>query len=248
MNSNKLQLALSYQRTSRYIVSCNNNAKLAKILYTLNSYLSVSIFRIIGIFEVTFRNSIDNLYIKEHGNNWLRDAVNDGGMFDIDRCLSSKNVVLNLIDKLEKEQSRSAKRNVKSIKHCDLVSKLEFGFWKYQFAQPQFNAGGNILLRIFKNKPSSTKEIKYNQKYFYEHLDTLNRLRNRIAHHEPLCFRCNKSIIDINEALENVQKIYTLTGYLGYDKNELYGECKDLDYVIRKIMQLQKIVSNDKTK
>ena len=30
---------------------------------------------------------------------------------------------------------------------------MEFGVWKYMFANPQYRATGQILLRIFPNKP-----------------------------------------------------------------------------------------------
>lgn len=60
---------------------------------------------------------------------------------------------------------------------------------------PQYRASGRILLRIFPNKPTSTRQIQYNNTTIFNELDHVNSLRNRIAHHEPICFPTGKSEI-----------------------------------------------------
>ena len=40
---------------------------------------------------------------------------------------------------------------------------MEFGVWKYMFANPQYRATGQILLRIFPNKPRSSAAVQYNK-------------------------------------------------------------------------------------
>ena len=52
----------------------------------------------------------------------------------------------------------------------------------------QFNQTGRVLLRAFPNKERSTSEVQYNHSYFFNELDKINTMRNRIAHHEPVCF------------------------------------------------------------
>jgi hypothetical protein len=70
-----------------------------------------------------------------------------------------------------------------------LVADLGFGFWRYMFAQHQFNATGRILLRVFPAKPTSTPAIQYNHTFIFNQLAQINNLRSRIAHHEPICFQ-----------------------------------------------------------
>ncbi|MDE6684068.1 MAG: hypothetical protein K2J94_02675, partial [Duncaniella sp.] len=40
---------------------------------------------------------------------------------------------------------------------------MEFGVWKYMFANPQYRAVGRTLLAIFPNKPRSSAEVQYNK-------------------------------------------------------------------------------------
>jgi len=56
------------------------------------------------------------------------------------------------------------------------------------FAPHQFSATGKNLLQIFPAKPTSTPSIQYNHTFIFNQLAQINNLRNRIAHHEPICF------------------------------------------------------------
>lgn len=67
--------------------------------------------------------------------------------------------------------------------HDRLVAELSFGFWTYMFAPIQFRVGGQGLHRIYTNRPRGTSQSK-----IFNELDEVRNLRNRIAHHEPLCF------------------------------------------------------------
>lgn len=57
------------------------------------------------------------------------------------------------------------------------------GFWTYMFTRRHYNGGGKTLLKIFPLKPKGTT-----QKIVYDELGQIRELRNRIAHHEPICF------------------------------------------------------------
>ena len=59
----------------------------------------------------------------------------------------------------------------------------------------QYRATGQCLLRAFPNKPRSSVAVQYNNAYIFNELDKVNSLRNRIAHHEPICFRFQASCI-----------------------------------------------------
>lgn len=105
---------------------------------------------------------------------------------------------------------------------------MEFGVWKYMFANPQYRASGRILLRIFPNKPRSSAEVQYNNSFIFNELDGINVLRNRIAHHEPICFAKSKPRIDTLYILNAYHTIHKLFMWLGVDSESLlYG----LDHV-----------------
>ena len=62
----------------------------------------------------------------------------------------------------------------------------------------------------------------------FNELDKINTLRNRIAHHEPLCFPTGQAIIDTSYIRREYQKIQTLFSWMGIDSSSmLYG----LDHV-----------------
>ena len=49
-------------------------------------------------------------------------------------------------------------------------------------------------MNIFPNKPISNIKLKYNNAYVFNELDCVNQIRNRIAHHEPICFGYSTNI------------------------------------------------------
>lgn len=67
--------------------------------------------------------------------------------------------------------------------HVKLHTKMDFGFWRYLFAQPLYNAGVRSLLKVFPNKPKSTPKLNIDNSAIYNKLRVINELRNRIAHH-----------------------------------------------------------------
>ena len=83
-------------------------------------------------------------------------------------------------------------------------------------------------MRAFPNKPRSSAAVQYNNTYIFNELDKVNSLRNRIAHHEPICFRLHEAEIDTSYIINEYQKIQTLFSWMGIDSHSmLYG----LDHV-----------------
>ena len=101
---------------------------------------------------------------------------------------------------------------------------MEFGVWKYMFANPQYRATGRTLLQIFPNKPRSSVEIQYNNAYVFNKLNGINILRNRIAHHEPICFAKRQPQISVSYILNAYQNLHILFMWLDIDSHSLlYG-------------------------
>lgn len=63
------------------------------------------------------------------------------------------------------------------------IAELTFGFWTYQFASKEFAAAGSTLLNMLPARPFGVNHTKV-----FKKLASINRIRNRIAHHEPICF------------------------------------------------------------
>lgn len=73
--------------------------------------------------------------------------------------------------------------------HDKAIAELTFGFWTFQFASKEFAAAGSTLLSILPGRPFGTNHTKV-----FKKLTSINKIRNRIAHHEPICFGTPLSI------------------------------------------------------
>lgn len=84
MKFSDFQNILSHERINRYVEACGNDTRKAMSLYRLNLNLSKEVFTLLSCFEVALRNAIDRELTLRFGENWLRDSVANGGIFDID--------------------------------------------------------------------------------------------------------------------------------------------------------------------
>lgn len=203
---------LTNARINRYLVACGGNTRKAMTLYRKNLQLNQELFTVISCFEVALRNAIDVIVTPSLGTNWLRDSAAMGGAFDTPKCRLTK---VNITDSI-------AKLHV--YNHYKLVAELGFGFWRFMYAQNQFNATGRVLLRVFPSKPKSTPAIQYNNIYIFNQLAQLNEIRNRMAHHEPICFLSGQPIKDTTYARQHYNLILQLFQWMQIDEAALlYG-------------------------
>lgn len=223
------EAAISQDRLRKYVQACSNDTKRAMTLYRYNLKLSQELFVLIGCFEVSLRNKIDKEMRVHYGNDWLRDFIVPGGLFDRDpRVAGTKNIIKKAYDGLFSHHNYS---------HTKLLAEMEFGVWKYMFNNVQYRLTGRILLNIFPNKPFSTSINQYDNTFVYNELDTINVIRNRIAHHEPICFG---SPIAVN--LQKVRDCYDcmmrLFLWMNIDSNSLLFGLDHVDSVCRKILNI----------
>ncbi|WP_418263812.1 Abi family protein [Flavobacterium faecale] len=207
---------MSSARMHRYLVATGNNSRKAMTLYRKNLQLSQEMFTVISCFEIALRNKINEQYVALHGNDWLRDSISAGGIFSTSKCINTKKLIRKSLNKLT------------AYTHPKLLATFDFGFWRYLYAQPQFFAGGQTLLRVFPSKPTSTPAIQYNQTYIFNQLKLVNDFRNRIAHHEPICFQPGTAVISTTNTLQHYNLIIQLFQWMNINESALlYG----LDHV-----------------
>ncbi len=218
---------MSPARMNRYMIACANNSKKAMTLYRLNLKLSQELFTIISCFEIALRNAIDIHYTSIHGNEWLKNSVDVNGIFNNQRCSGTANIIRKALRKLNNGYS-----------HSKLIAEMDFGFWRYLFSQPQFYAGGQSLLMIFPAKPTTTPTIQYNHKYVFNELERINKIRNRIAHHEPICFKLGNPIKDTTYAKQKYRLIKDLFNWMQIDESALLYGIDHINQIIRKIDEI----------
>lgn len=219
MKFNEFQAIISSARMTRYVGATGNNTRKAMTLYRQNLRLSQELFTVISCFEIALRNSIDLHYTNNLGPSWLRQSVTPGGMFIINpNCGLTATTISDGITKLGMHYT-----------HFKLVAELGFGFWRYMFAAHQYQAAGQTLLGIFPARPQSTPAIQYNARFVFNQLMAINNVRNRVAHHEPVCFVRGQAVKDTNYVRQNYAIIKQMFQWMAIDETKLlYG----LDHII----------------
>ena len=216
----------------RYVESCGGDTRKAMTLYRYNVELAQSLFGIIGYFEVALRNAINDILTERFGEEWLKDSVMPGGIFSLPILHKTQGIILHAFKKLDKDNAYS---------HTKLLAELEFGIWKYMFSPIQYRQTGKILMRIFPNKTKSNRNLKYNQAYIFNEIDKINTLRNRIAHHEPICFPNKQSTIYTDYVLMEYKKIQTLCEWMGIDSKAFFYGLDHVQEVCKKIEKLKPV-------
>lgn len=147
-------------------------------------------------------------------------------MFTIISCFEV--VLRNRIDKEMVSQRGNDWLREDNYSHSKLLSEMEFGVWKYMFSNAAYALMGQRLLRIFPNKPTFSRQHRYDNTYVFQELDYINKLRNRIAHHEPICFARPNAMIDTSYVLNQYARMMKLFQWMNVDGASLvYG----LDHV-----------------
>lgn len=227
MQYTEFERIISQPRMQRYLVATGDDTRKTMTLYRLNLKISQECYTIISCFEIALRNAIDEHYVAVYGNEWLKDAQSPGGIFTNRRCRITKQIITQAYTNLGSQYT-----------HSKLLAEMDFGFWRFLFAQPQFYHAGQSLLNIFPNKPNSTPLMQYNQRYVFNELKKINYFRNRIAHHEPICFRLGASIIDTTYLMTNYNVIQNLFHWMNIDSNKLLYGLDHIDKLRDKLNQL----------
>ena len=213
MRYQEFEKTMSGPRMSRYLLACNQDSRKAMTLYRKNLKLSQELFTVISCFEIALRNKIDQHYLSMNGNEWLKHSVDVNGMFDNPRCRVTAQTIREELGKLSHRYT-----------HPKLVAALGFGFWRYLFSTHQFRAGGQLLLQIFPGRPASTPKQQYNANFVFNQLKQINDIRNRIAHHEPICFKPGIPIKDTTYVRQHYSLILQLFQWMSIDEGALlYG-------------------------
>jgi hypothetical protein len=204
MKFNQFEILISPQRLSRYKASCGNNTKRTMSLYRANIRISQRFLAVLSIFEVVLRNKI-NLHYKHQfpsvsgGQEWLLASILPGGFLTQPGCKRT-------LDKI----SATYKDLGANYSHDKLLAELSFGTWKFMFAGKQYQAGGNTLLSIFPNLPAH-----HSQSDVYAKLNYINSIRNRVAHHEPICFGVGNTIgtVYARNHFQHIIDVFKLDGH-----------------------------------
>jgi hypothetical protein len=227
MKFKEFEKALSKARLSRYLSACNGDETKALSLYKLNIRLSEKFYAILSLFEVTLRNAIDIHYsLQFNDREWLKNQCTGNGFLNNPAFAGNRFKAKKIVD--ENIRSLGVQYN-----HDRLLATLSFGFWVNLYAPMQFRFAGQTLHEIFINRNKGTKP-----KDLYNDLLQILEFRNRIAHHEPICFnRTHQIDVSSPKLIHNL--ILQKTEWLGFVPNDFFIELDNIEEVLNAIMKLK---------
>lgn len=162
----------SPERFNRYRTVCGNDDVQAVALYCWNMRVARSFYVYLQCWEVAFRNKM---------NAFLSWKYNDEWPYDESRCI--RNMAREDKKRLAETRDRQQRdRKLDRVSTSMIVADLSAGFWVSQLSKP-YNAHyawKYNLARIFPH--NQTLDIHD----AWERSDGILKLRNRVAHHEPI--------------------------------------------------------------
>lgn len=230
MKYNEIEDIFSAKRMQKYLQACGGDTRRAMTLYRYNLKLSQEMFTLVSCFEVALRNRIDKQMTARLGGDWLRDSILPNGVLYYDHRVDKTRKII------EKAYNELMRGN--DYSHSKLLAEMEFGVWKYMFSNVVYALMGQALLRIFPNKPVSSRQQQYDNSYIFQELDYINKLRNRIAHHEPICFNRPSATIDTSYALNQYARMMRLFQWMDIDGASLMFGLDHVGDACSKIMCL----------
>jgi hypothetical protein len=169
LNKTEVVKALSTMRLSPYQRRVSKTTEVLAA-YEQNVRLLMALYPILQQFEVIFRNQIERILIADHGTQWY---INPSFTKTLDSWATGE--LSKSIAKLKKDK--------KTIHSGAVVAESTFGFWT-NFLSVHYNH--TIWFphdrNIFPFATTSQRTIKQIRQDF----DTIRKLRNRVAHHEPI--------------------------------------------------------------
>lgn len=158
---------LSRPRLAPYIAAAGSAAALG--LYAWNCRASTALFELIGWFEVAWRNNIDQAICAGRSRgapHWLFDRT-----FPLQPRTWSK--VAKAINTVQHGSHRPTSGQV--------IAELSLGFWRFTASGYRQTVWLGHLSHAFPHSPHRPRPAETDRQ-----LDAIIKLRNRIAHHEPL--------------------------------------------------------------
>ena len=191
-----LDRTLTRGRLSRYLTATGGNLDEALQLYEKNMAVSEALFGILHGVEVSVRNSLHHALSTDIGvEDWYQNGL--PLPFPAVPQLTFTAPMRNMLDKARRNAGPAAPVG-------KLVAELTFGFWPFLISGQYHNLWSASSHKAFPH-------AHVPRSFVHTRLETIQRLRNRIAHHEPI--------------LSSTNEVYT--GQLGHPKIALHAllEC-----------------------
>ena len=170
-----ISAVLSAPRMGTYLAATGGDADRAVELYGWNARISSALILPAHFAEVSTRNAVDEALTAKYGTRWPWNA-------SFEQSLPDKG-----------GPAYNARRNLMSVRATErttgkVIAELRFVFWQTMFtARHDQRLWDRQIASLFPHDDSPTPRQLRGR--IYDDLETIRRLRNRIAHHEPIFAR-----------------------------------------------------------
>jgi len=189
-------------------------------LYRYNLRLCQRFYGALNLFEVMLRNAINEHYIAYYSDpDWIVNQADSGKLLEYNK------------DEIRQTEAGYRRRSI--YNNDKMVASLTLGFWTKLFSKKRYKRGGKTLLQIFPNKQKGK-----NQADIYKDLTHIREFRNRIAHHEPICFD-GSGCISTDFARRHYQLICDYIKYMGHNPVKVIQWTEMPDEMIDKIGKIK---------
>lgn len=179
-----LEPHLAAARLAPYVAAADGNRRNAIHLYQWNIELSGAVYQALHVVEVALRNAIDTQRC-----HWNATQIDDatGKYRDSDWLLDPAPLLRRLVREKELATARdraeqAIRRQKRPVAHADLLAQLSFGTWR--FLLPDRDPGRQ---RLWDDAVKGAfPHLERSPKKLVKSVDGIYRLRNRVAHLEPL--------------------------------------------------------------
>lgn len=170
-----LKRSLSPERLAPYLTHAAGDKQLALKFYLWNARLSKAFLYPLHVAEITVRNAMHGALSSIYGGpTWI---LCNGFPLTLESQNAWKNAQRRLIAR------RTRQGNSSPITPNDMVATLTFDFWSnlFRFDYDTEWSQPGLLRTVFPNLPEN-----FGRPDIQSQVATVNNLRNRIAHHEPI--------------------------------------------------------------
>lgn len=202
LTSNELERLISPARFNTFVELSSGDRDVATRLYEWTGSLAGALFTDFRHLEIVFRNRVDRALMAHARSldssilSWLDDSwlpARSNGWDD------GANKAIKKAGQMARGSSPS---------HDARIAQLTFGFWRYilkaRYEEPFWIPA---LDAAFTNIPGTTE--KNRRERLEQKMINLNKLRNRIAHHEPICKPWNRKEHGGTDLVLSVEDVYT---------------------------------------
>jgi len=170
-----IRRTLSSPRMGTYERVCGTEGAAALNLYAWNAQISAAFLAPLHICEVVIRNAVADALETQYGEKWPWSAGFERSLPDPVNGYSQRRDLFSA----RRDQHTTGK----------VIPELKFAFWQKLFTRRNDDRLWRQYLRTVFPHVEASWTLSQQRQFIYDELERVRKLRNRIAHHEPVFSR-----------------------------------------------------------